>query len=189
MLTAETRDIIFKEILKNPIYEVVLKKYLSDEYELNEFRQHLWVIISELPEEKILHIWNQGYFLFWYCNVIKNQIKSSTSSWHKSYRLANQNVSNSIKEVIDDIEIDQEDTRKEKLQKLILIQDAISYHLRKNPRLQTEFKLFNLKYVEGYTYREISKKTKIPLASTFQAVLDAEILIRSYVNMRHNKLR
>jgi len=182
------RDQIFKEILNNPIYDSILEKYLSNKNERNEFRQFLWVMLCEIPTEKIEAIWAKNEFLWYYCGIVRNQIASSTSKWHKEYRITNQNISQFKGEIEDEVEdiLDQELNRANKLKE---IDEAINHHLVINPHYKTDFDLFRLKFDKGMTYRAIAKKTKIPLTSVYEYILNAKTLIQTNIRFKKEKIR
>ena len=210
------RDAILQLITQDPIYETILQKYFSDVEERNEFRQFLWLQICETPNEKIESIWHKGYFLYWYCSVIKNQVISSSSRWHKEHRTSSHKLNNILFDCDDMLE-SPETTRKNKYlnqaiefildtnteeskiihkeigmenkKKVLMISEAIGHHLNRDPKLKTEFDLFNMYHQDGLTYREIQNKTRIPLSGVFRYIKDAEILIKNNINQRINRTR
>jgi DNA-directed RNA polymerase specialized sigma24 family protein len=194
------RDQIFQEVLKNPIYSTIIAKYMTNKDDREEFTQFIWLILSEIPHEKIEAIWEKNQFLWYYCGIIKNQVISSNSKWHKEYRLPNQRLIdyehyeqyNNYNEIIEDDSLNELEyiaDLKEKKQKQNQIDMAIHEETKRNPLLITEFALFNMKYKDNLSYREIAAKTRIPTSSVFQYVKNAEILIKKQITYKKNNLR
>ena len=77
-ISASTRDEVFSLVLKDKIYEDILYKFLSNKKERDEFRQHLWLQLCQMPNEKIITSWNQRWFQYLFVSVVKNVIKSSS---------------------------------------------------------------------------------------------------------------
>lgn len=181
-MTAATRDQVFSFVLKDRIYEDILRKFLSDKKERDEFRQHLWLQICLIPEKKIILSWNQKWFQYLYVSIIKNQIQSSDSSWHLKYRkMIAIDSSTEIENINDENEID---LKEEKEFKLKCIEEGLK-NLESNPNFFIQAELFKLYFQKNMTYRAIAKKTKIPLISVHSYVQTAIVMIRGYVKKKY----
>ena len=64
MLT--TKQDVVTHILNDKFYEDVLRKYLGNPEERNEFRQELWLILLEMPESKLIGYFNQNCLKYVY---------------------------------------------------------------------------------------------------------------------------
>ena len=73
--------------------------------------------------------------------------------------------------------------------KLLIIEEAISYHLSKNPILKVEFDLFNMYYKKGMSYRDIEKVTNIPFVCVRQYVQAAEVYIKAYITKKKQHIK
>jgi hypothetical protein len=188
------RDEIFKEILKNKIYESILVKYLPCVDERNEFRQVLWVMLCEMKPSRVEELWRENKFLYYYCSIIKTQITSGKSKWYRKYRSFGKN-SNEYNQYTDK-RLDDSDSKDDldykkfiTETKLTMIYNAINYHLARDPHLIVDFDLFKMKYEQELTMREISDKLNIPLTSVFKYIRNAEELIKSHITFKTNKIR
>jgi len=188
------RDQIFAEILKNKIYDTILVKYLPCVDERNEFRQVLWVMLCEMKPSKIEELWRENKFLYYYCSIVKTQITSGKSKWYRKYRSFGKNADiyqpNKDKR-LDDAEL-KDDLEYKKFiteTKLTMINNAINYHLARDPHLIVDFDLFKMKYEKELTMREISDNLNIPLTSVFKYIRNAEELIKSHITFKTNKIR
>lgn len=70
-----------KEIASN-----VLRKN-EDVYFLDDLTQEVCLILLNQDDESIMTIHEQGYFKFYVARIITNQVLSTTSPFHKKYRL------------------------------------------------------------------------------------------------------
>lgn len=209
------RDDIFKEILKNPIYDSILVKYLPDEYTRDEFRQWLWVMLCEIKPERIEELWKENKFLYYYCAIVKTQLTSGKSKWYKKYRAFNKNSESfklkqeimfdeyGFEEEIDindnftDYGITNETEEQHQFEyennlkqlKHKMINNAIQYHLQRNPHLKLDFDLFKMKYEQNMTLRDISAKLNIPLTDVFKYIRNATQLIKANIMYKQNNLR
>jgi len=134
------------EIIEEIYYEkgeymkIVIKYSYEKRYEiLSE------LCLSFLERAKAIEaIYTAGYFLYYFSNVVKYQVKSSTSSFHKNCRIKEQISADSMIDIIDDNEIRQED-------KINIISDALS-------SVKTSYfdaQMFKHYYFDNMTYRQI----------------------------------
>lgn len=183
-LTADTSQKIYNFILQDKSYEEILHKFFSKKQDRDEFRQYLWLIICEQQEDKLITAWNNGYFKYWYVSVVKNQIQSKTSPWHKKERSRNYNIDeleglNEPGEYgITFEDIDYENYNNMRLE---LIEKAIKYWSEKDPHFLVEKECFTLHYYQGLSYRQISSKIGIPYPSVFLYVQSAKVKIKGYI--------
>lgn len=182
------KEQILKEIVKNNIYQNILVKYFSEKNERDEFRQFLFIQICEIDDEKIELIWSKNEFLWYYCGIVKNQVKSSSSAWNKYRESFKKNVDISVFENY--LENNDEESYEDEInEKLSQIKQSINHYLKVNPKYKTDFDLFKLKYEQGLTYRAIAKKTNIPLTSVYQYILNATTLIQTHIRFKKEKIR
>jgi len=188
----QDRDYILNEVATKKIYTEVIDKYIPyDEEERNEFKQYLFDILCTKPYQVIEDLWHKKQFMYWYVGIIRNNIISSTSPWHRKHRTYDHKFTNLVPENIEEVKFDfllnEEETERQK--KLQLVDDAIAYHLLKNPNLKTEFDLFNLHFKNNISYRDISKLSHIPLTACYQYVQTALVLIKKYITNKQQKIK
>jgi hypothetical protein len=178
MLT--TKQDVVDHILKDKFYEDVLLKYLSNKNERNEFRQELWLILLEMPEHKLIGYYNQKCLKYVYIGIINNQIKSSTSPWHKKFRNRvleyngnlsepDESFSSISKKVLDE-------------SKLKYIESTLILLEKRDPRLKRDITVFRMHFEEGLSYRKIAAKTRISVVSIWKYVNNVIFLLQKDIN-------
>lgn len=184
-----TKQQIIQQIYTDNMYNNIISKFINkDQYD--EFKQFIFEQLLAIPDEKIIVLWSNNQFLYYFCGILQNQIKSKTSKWHKEYRSLKSfelNQTDGVQPYSTQIELNEEEL--EKNFKLKLIEQAIHHHIQRDPKLKTEFDLFNMYHKENMTFREIAKLTRIPLTSVYQYIKNAEILIKNNITQKQNKLR
>ena len=98
-----------------------------------------------------------NYFKYYFINVVRNQVHSSTSSFHKNVRMTTAGAVTSVTDI--DI-IDQEDDLEYKLLNE-LQNDLLNKTLDEVKVSWFEKEIFDLYYVSGKTYREIEFETGV----------------------------
>jgi len=189
---AVDRDYILNEVANSKLYNEVLERYIPyDTEERNEFKQYLFGILCTKPDSVIEDLWNKKQFMYWYVGIIRNNIISSTSPWHRKHRTYDHKFTNQVPEDIEEVKFDflLIEEEEEKQMKINLVDEAIGYHLSKNPKLKTEFDLFKLYYKSNYSYREISKMTHIPLTACYQYIQTALVLVKKYVTNKQQNIK
>lgn len=177
-----TREIINKHLLEDSFYEEVLYKYLKSKKERDEFRQELWLILLSMPDEKIIGYYNNNCLKYIYIGIIDNQIKSSSSPWHKKFRTSSiyidevifkDHKENTLIDNILDFEI-------EYIEKLNYIEEELLRLESLNPSLIRDITIFKMHYCEGLTYRQIVDKTGIFLTNVHNYIKNIrELLIKN----------
>lgn len=174
------RQTVIDHILTDTFYEEVLKKYLSNKSGRDEFRQELWLIILEMPDDKLIHYYDTKCLKYIYIGIINNQIKSNTSAWHRNYR------KNQPQEYFDNIydSIDEADyvlnVKTENEDKLDYITDKLVQIESADPKMVRDITLFKMHFYEGMTYRAIEKATNIGYVNVFHYVNNIKnILIKN----------
>lgn len=205
---AKNRDEVFKFILSDKTYEEILRTFLVVKNERDEFRQHLWLQICQLSERDLVKSWNEKYFTYLYVSIIKNQIQSNTSSWQKirlKYDSAHKIDSESNDYSTDDIaatnrkkySYEEDFTQSveqnyidaelitEKKNKLLLINEALDYHIKLKPMFYLEASIFKMYFESDMSLRDITKKTGIQTTSVFNYVKTAKQLIKQYIKQKN----
>ena len=144
----------------------------------DDFKQHFYVQMLEMKEDKVLNAYSNGY-LDWLCiRVITNQYNSNTSSFYNLYRDYNKPTTGYIQfedvnesdivYVNDNLEKQGEDLNKFKnIEKLL--NDRHFYHKQ----------LWYMYYIEEMSYRDIEKQTGINFQSVRSSVLKTNEYIKN----------
>lgn len=197
-ISAATRNEVLNMVSRSPIYDELLTKYTSSKKYFNddkrdEFKQYIWLILCEKPEEKILKAWNGKYFLYSFIRTIENSLYSKSSPW--KYRPKNKVDIDFVPQFNEDIEdeakLDIEIYEDELLRNynLELINEAIEIILKNNPRSLPEFILFNLYYKDGKTYRDAAKVLNMPPRTAFDYIKSAEARIKLIINNKKQNIK
>lgn len=193
-ISADTIYTMFNLMQKDSFFDEVLSKYFPKKEIKEEFSQELYMYIFEHPD-KMVSIWNQHYFRYYFINMIKNQVISSSSKWHKNFRRNNIiNYTDAPLDTEDDTNpfIEIESIRKEKLDKkrITAINKALNHYETLNPWFKTNAVFFKEHFVEGLSFREISKKYhNTPISTIHYAIREAVILVRWHITKHHKHLK
>lgn len=180
MTTSTTKQTVIDHILKDKFYEDVLKKYLAKEAERNEFRQELWLILLEMPESKLIGYFDQNCLKYVYIGIINNQIKSSTSPWHKKFRNHVLEYYGNLSEPDESFDVINKKVLDES--KLKYIESTLLKLEKKDPRLKRDITIFRMHFEEGLSYRKIAAKTRISVVSIWKYVNNVIFLLQKDIN-------
>lgn len=137
-----------------------------------DFRQHFYLQLCEVPEQKLLSCYHNCTLESYAGAIIRNQIKSDSSSFFKLYRsnLSTPDATTHYYNLIstDESKIDEHKTI-----------EAIHSFLRAlHPKKVT---LFKEHYFKGKTIPEISKKYKIAPRTVYHIIKETKDLIRQHL--------
>jgi RNA polymerase sigma factor (sigma-70 family) len=154
-MSKKTINEILLEITSNgSIYDEIIDNILHPKVELKS------ELISEIAvsyldnKEKIEKIWNEGYFKYYFINTVRNQVRSSTSSFYKNVKVKDNIV---IEDTFDIEYEDSEDIIKLKEQ----FEDnyaLINGMIQKLNITWFERQMFNEYYINSKTYRQIEEE-------------------------------
>lgn len=197
-----TRQQVIDSMVKDRFYEDVLYKYLSNSDERDEFRQELWLIILEMKEEKLISYYDSKCLKYIYIGIINNQLKSSTSPWHRKHRMQkaynfadkidtggsgrgsqfnNDNFKSFFYESADDYESSlfiKEDFER----KIEYIESKLVELESKDPYLHRDITIFRMHFYDGMSYRKIALKTHICLVSVWKYINNVIFLLQKDQN-------
>jgi hypothetical protein len=157
------RDKIFTYIVNSNRINDSINNIVDDKKYLEDFKQHFYLQMLEMDENKIIRAYIDGY-LDWLCiRVMLNQWRSKTSSFYYQYRDTNVSYQDDLKDVKDekssDIQFDYKQAE-------CYIRDRNEKWLDK----QYHLTLFKLYFDEGHNYRQISEMTGININSVAQSI-------------------
>lgn len=142
----------------------------------NDLYQHLFVVLLEYDEAKILRAYNEGYIVRLAGGIVINSMCSTSSPFAKQYQhLSNCKEINESDSIEDEAEPSEEDKRRE--DRIDLILDVLEQPVT----TENFYRLTLLKeWAKGSSYRQISNKTKIPRRSIETAIIACIKEIRQY---------
>ena len=154
--TAHTVTTILQEICrKGSEFDQIIDNIIAPNYHQKP------ELISEIAvgfynnENNILNSIKNNYFKYFFIRTVKNQVHSSTSSFHKNCRM---DVAGELNENYDAQYDDQEINKKELLEyKCELIDRALD----KVKVTYFEAEMFKMYYYKHYTYRQIEKECNV----------------------------
>ena len=156
------RQVLEQIATKGSIYDEVMDNLLSPNTHLKP------ELISELAisflenEKKVNEVIEANYFLYYFIRACSNNIKSSTSPFHKNVRIKdNIYIDNIDIEDLTDIEIKLEKEEKYKL---------IDRNYVKIKKTHFQDILWTQYFVEGKTHRQIGKELQISHCLSFHEI-------------------
>lgn len=191
-LSADTIYTMFNMMQKDNFFNEVLCKYLPKKDIREEFNQELNVYLFENPD-KMVGIWNQKYFKYYYINLVKNQIISSSSPWHKKFRKPNFELMEKMPEESEEMECfafeEYKLNSKIRKTKIKLINKAIKHYLEIDPAFKPNADFFKEHYINGLSIRAIGKKYfNTPHSVVHEYIQEAKIKIKFYIKKHHSNL-
>jgi hypothetical protein len=132
-------------------------------------------LISELSigflenEEKVDQIIKDGWFKYYFIRSCVNQIKSSTSGFHKNTRIKDFQYIDNL-EIIDDTDIEIKQDKEEKY----LIIDKIYTTI---PKTYFQEFLWHEYFLKGKTHRQIAKENNISHCLSFHEIKKIKVEI------------
>lgn len=80
------RDKILQEIYTSQIIEKVSSRYWSYiKGNREDFIQYIYLILCELPEKKLVHLYQNNQINFYIISIIKNQATCDYNPFHRLY--------------------------------------------------------------------------------------------------------
>lgn len=143
---------ILKEITtKGSIYDEIMSNILHPRMDLKpELLSELSISFLE-NSEKIEDVYNRGYFKYYFINACRNQVHSSTSSFHKNIRIQDYDYYNNFTDIGDDTDIEDKIIFEEKL-------ETINQTYRTIKKTWFEDKMWEEYFINHKTYREIERE-------------------------------
>lgn len=145
-------DKILNEICKKgSIYDEIMSNVLNPRLDLKP------ELISELAlsflenKEKIVDVYEKGYFKYYFINACRNQVHSSTSSFHKNIRIKDYEYIDNYIGLLDEDDIDQKIEFEKRL-------ETIQETYKGVKKSWFEDKMFDEYFGKNKTYREIERE-------------------------------
>jgi len=176
-----TREQVINHMIGDRYYNDVLVSYLSSKSERDEFRQELWMILLEMPEVKLIDYYDRKCLKYIYIGIINNQIKSSTSPWHKKWRMNKPNDFSPSDNLTNHDEFEFERMILNE-KKLCYIEKKLEYLELKDPYLFRDIQIFKMHFYEKLSYRKIEKKIGVSYMSVWKYVNNIIFLLKKDIN-------
>ncbi len=178
---------IYEHIYTAATFAAIISSYFKKKDERDEFRQFIILEITKVPEQLMFSLYDNDELKFYFASIVKNQVCSSTSPWHK------QRYSSEIysEDYSFDIPDEDEITTSSSYQKKRQVNKAINYLQGKNPKLMEDFDHFKWYYFDNKSYRQIEKMlrengTPINRHTIRTKVIRAEALIKNYIKNNYD---
>ena len=163
------------EIIHILLHEPQIKRFCSIGGEFSDdLYQSTWVLILEIPEKKLIQIYNKGYLIFYIFRIIKSTQCQSQRKETKKLIVGDNEVRTMrcrpSKDSIQSSDFNKVNARIQ-LQKISDTLDKIHWY---------DKKIFEL-YLEEGSYRKVEKKTGIG----YNSVQDTVLKVRKLLNETH----
>jgi RNA polymerase sigma factor (sigma-70 family) len=192
-ISASCINDIVNSIQKEYIYKEALLKYFPKKEIREEFFQEAMLYILERPEHMI-EIYNAKYFKYWFLNMVKNQVISNNSDWHRNFRKPLTQLTDNLPEETEEPNhFEQEEIEyehKKKKFKLKLINQALDHYMNLDPTFKADGLIFHMYYIDGLTMRQISDKMfDTPLTTIYRSIQSTEHMVRWYIKKHHPNIK
>lgn len=179
----EINQILNDLTVKGTVYNDIILTNLGPHKHLEgALISELALIILE-QQEKVLKSVNEGWFKYWLVKVIQNQIKSSTSPFHKNVRETIHTKLKGETIEVDYVEIEDEDDLTDKL----IIEEQLNLIEECREELKVNFfdaEVFKLYYDEGLSYREIERNFDIDHCLAWNSVKKTRTKLKKLIDSR-----
>lgn len=188
-ISASSISDVINTIQKEFIYKEVLGKYFPKKEIREEFFQELALYLCE-NKEKVVDIYNKKYFQYYFITICKNQVKSSSSSWHLNFRKKPYLLIESLPEQQGEIsplfEDSPETIEKDRQHKLNIIDKALSHYQSLDPKFKLQADLFKAHYKDGLSIRQISKKFfNMPPTTIHDNITQTKVMIKWFAKKHY----
>lgn len=180
-MNTKINNILTQICQKGSIYDQVIDNIIAPNF------HHKDELISELAlqfhsqEKNIIKALDGGYFKYLFIRIIKNQVHSSTSPFHKNCRTQSNNAFD-ISESFLDIEEDDFELNDKMLkeEQRLMLEQAVK-------TIKTtwfEMEMFNLYYKENKTYRQIEEEYNLDHVLVFLTVKKVKEKIKKQISKK-----
>lgn len=157
---------IIEKIYRDDEYNNIIKKIISvnkqkSEIKIDEIWSEIAICYLQNPD-KIVTIWEMGYFKYYFAATAKNIIHSSTSPYAKKIRIVD-NPDSSFLQDIADSDLQDKLIEEENIEKIKTTMDQIkcSYF---------DAQMFRMYYFENLSYRDIERETGVDHSTVYASV-------------------
>lgn len=97
------RQTVLNYIYETKIIERIASAYWSKIGEYKEdFIQYIWLLICEIPEDKLIELFDKGQLNFYVFSIARNQAWNDKSSFYQLYKGKLQTVFGEIEKIVNE---------------------------------------------------------------------------------------
>lgn len=170
MTTLTRQQIIEQLYLDKDIAQGIGKMQPADLQD--DLRQEMFLVLCEMPEEKLMQMHTDGYLKFFLVRTMLNMMKSDRSTFYNKFRKIYTEVDDNIDKA-EEPDHDFEDLSR-KLKKSL---DVLHWY---------EKEIFRLYSENGKNILKLSRETKIPYRSLFKTVRKVRIYLKYKIRNHAN---
>ena len=160
----------------------IINNFHTQKYIREELKGEVFQYLAEMPDEKFLYLFNNGQIRFYLYGVIKNQIRSTTSSFYRTHLRPQ-----ILEDEFESTHLNKTITHSTDTMELIsIIEEAVN---------KLDFyrkELFKMYYYDNMSYGQISEftaaknpQTRIPKNSIWSAVKSAREEVIEYLKINY----
>lgn len=178
MKEAKGMDLIYNWLgdNKDMLLSKFIYKMINNRRDAEDFYQDLYVILGSKDLKKLLDIYKKGDMGAYVYIIIRNCLESSNSRYYYTY------VKHTGLEYIEELDTRSEDLDNTEAIALLeeidndclafldKVDNQLKLDEKKDPKAFYQREVFDMYYKEGYCYRDLSTKLKIPVRSLFNTV-------------------
>lgn len=181
---------IIEELANTPLYMDICKTYTANDYIKEELYQEFFIVLLKYKEDKIIEMYNNKQLRYFCVGIIKTMATSSKSPFYNKIRKPQLTSIefNTETEITDDFDnnLDAETLREEFLND---INKFLMSKENEEKRFWYSKQIFELYFVKGMNYRQISEETLIPITSLYYTVLNVKQLIKEEFNLEYQDIK
>lgn len=166
---------------KGSIYDQVIDNIITPNFHQKDELLSELAIQFHSQEKNIIKAIDGGYFKYLFIRIVKNQVHSSTSPFHKNCRTQSNNsfdISESFLDLEDDdFELNDKLLKEEQ-------QSLLEHTLKQIKTTWFEIEMFNLYYKQNKTYRQIEQELGIDHCLIFLTVKGVKEKIKKQISKK-----
>lgn len=166
------RQQIIEQLYTDPDIDKGISKMKPEDLQ-DDLRQEMFLVLCEMPEDKIIQMHRDGYLKFFLVRTMLNMMKSDRSTFYNQFRKVYTEWDATIEKKVEDEAVEFEEISN-KLKKSL---DVLHWY---------EQEIFRLYSENGKNILKLSRETKIPYRSLFKTVRKVrtylKFKIRNHVN-------
>lgn len=176
-----TKNQLIAIIINSPSINNTLNQ-LQPAHLRDDIRQYFYLLILELPEEKLQAAYNRCDTCLeaFAGTIIRNQFKSSTSPFYKLYR-ENKDTTAAVEHYYKVIGTDTEIEKEIQLTEQTNVDNVLDFLRAVHPKKTTLFKEY---YLKGKTIKQISQKYNIKYRTVHHTIRETEKLIKEHLKYK-----
>lgn len=177
----DIRNNILNYVCNSEKIDRIINNVVDDKRFLDDFKQHFFIQILEMKEDKLLKSYLDGYLDKLCTKIIINQWRSKTSSFYYLFRKRKYYLDDKYSDDLYDIEDKVESNDIFLNFKYETFEKILNDRYTKFIDRQYHITLFRLYYKEIYNYRQISEMTNININTIAQSITKSVDYIKNKI--------